>query len=91
MMLQATILHKNYETASSSPSVNIDWCYLGVTACKFALKTLFRITTLTEGGGEVTVARKKHVSCKGDKEALQIWGLLKLVSIYFVKDCLKKC
>ena len=74
--IRPTILHKNYETASPSPSVNVDWCYLGMTACKFASKTLFRITTLTEGGGEATGARKKHVFCKGDKEVLKIWDLL---------------
>ena len=31
-------------------------CYLGVTACKFVLKMLFRTTTLTEGGGEIIAA-----------------------------------
>ena len=60
----ATILHKNYETASPSPSVNVDWCYLGVTACKSALKTLFRITTLTEGEGELQGQEKNVFSLK---------------------------
>ena len=32
-------------------------------------ETLFRITTLTEGG--VTGARRKHVFCGGDKEVLK--------------------
>ena len=57
--LEPTILHKNCETASSPPSVNVDWLYLCVTACKFALKTLFRITTLTVGEGEVYRGKKK--------------------------------
>ena len=70
------ILHKNYETASPSPSINVDWYYLSVNACKFALKTLFIILTLTEGGWEVTGARKKHVFCSKGKEVLKFWDLL---------------
>ena len=56
MRIRSTILHKTCETASPFPSVNVDLCYLGVTACKIELKTFFRITTLTEGGREVTGA-----------------------------------
>ena len=51
------------------PPVNVDWCYLAVTACKFALQALRRVTTLTERGegGEVTGAKMKHLLCGRDK------------------------
>ena len=49
---------KNARLHSLPPSVNVDWCGLDVTACKFALKQLVRIKTLTEGGGEATGAKR---------------------------------
>ena len=59
-----------------------------MAACKFPLETLLRITTLTDGEGEVT--GEKHLFCIRDKGVLKL-GFVILVSIYFVKDCLKKC
>ena len=56
-----SILHKNYETASPYPSVNVVSLDSGVTGCQFSGETLPTITTLTEGGGEMTVARKTMV------------------------------
>ena len=80
MPYKSSIFHKNCETASPSPSVNVDWCYLGVTACKFALKTLFRITILTEGEGEVTGARKNMFLWRG-QGGIKGLGFVMLVSI----------
>ena len=47
--------------ASPSHSVKVDWCYLAVTAFKFALKTLLRITTLTEGEGKLQEQEKTSI------------------------------
>ena len=59
--IYATILHKNYETASPSPSVNVGLCDYGVIGCQFSWETLPIITTLTEGGGDITLAAKAIV------------------------------
>ena len=66
--IMATILHKNCETASPSPSVNVVWFDYSVTGCKFVLETLLKITTLTEGGGDVTGARKNDFSAVETRE-----------------------
>ena len=59
--IQPTILHKNYETASPFPSVNVVSRDSGVTGCQFSGETLPTITTLTDGAREMTVARKTMV------------------------------
>ena len=60
------MLRENCETASSSPSVNVDWCYFGVNACKFASKRLLRITILI--GGSYRGSRKNMTSVAETKE-----------------------
>ena len=86
-MFVPTILHKNYETASPSPSVNVGWCDYGVIGCQFSRETLLTITTLTEGGGDITLARKTMVFLQYRYGSTKILGFYLLVSIYFVKDC----
>ena len=67
-------------------SVNVDRGYLAATACKFALKTLLRITTLTEVGGEI-IRGKKNIFLLQKQGSIESLGFVMLDSIYFVKDC----
>ena len=72
---QATILHKNYETASPFPSVNVVSLDSGVTGCQFSGETLPTITTLTEGEGRVPTHQSLDRSISYCQPKAPIYGI----------------
>ena len=65
------------------------WFDYGVIGCQFSWETLPIITTLTEGGGDITLAAKAMIFLQQRHGSIKILGFYLLVSIYFVKDCLE--
>ena len=56
-----------------------------MNACKFALKTIFIITKLTEGEGK-SQWQEKVCFLYRRQRGIKVVGLIMLASIYFVKD-----